>query len=492
MMIIEKIDQWGKVSPDHIAHRSGGKNMTYGQLIEQSNALASYISEQLKGDKAKSPVVVRGHKKSEMLVGFLAAAKSGHPYVPIDSSTPEERAEKVISSSNAGLVLTEEQIAEIVSSGTYDKNFKPVETSPSDPFYILFTSGSTGEPKGVVINQGNFESFYSWQIEEQHFIEQQEIFLNQAPFTFDVSGMDIYSALTTGSTLVSVTKEDIANPAGLHKMLQEADPTVWVSTPSFAQLCLMEKTFTKEALPNLRKFWFCGETLNSKIAMALFDRFPESEVWNTYGPTEAAVATSSVLITRDIAEKYPTLPIGYAKPNCELLVFDEHDQEVKQGESGQIIIVGDNVGPGYLGRPDLTEKAFFKVDGKPAYRTGDQGCCENGLMFFEGRIDNQIKLHGYRIELDDIESNLESIEGVLRAVVLLKTIDGPNDFLVAFLSDGNPKAQSEFERTKTLKKALAEKLPAYMVPKKFVFVQSFPMTAASGKADRKKLMASIN
>jgi len=164
---------------------------------------------------------------------------------------------------------------------------------------------------------------------------------------------------------------------------------------------------------------------------------------------------------------------------------------VKQGQSGQIIIVGDNVGPGYLGRPDLTEKAFFKVGGKSAYRTGDQGYCENGLMFFEGRIDNQIKLHGYRIELDDIEANLESVGGVLRAVVLLKTIDGPNDFLIAFLSDENPESQSEFERIKNLKKALAEKLPAYMVPKKFVFVESFPMTTTSGKADRKKLMASI-
>lgn len=491
-MIIEKIDKWGKVSPDHTAHISGGKSMTYGQLLEQSNKLAAYISEQLNGEKGKLPIVVRGHKRPEMLVGFLAAAKSGHPYVPIDSSTPEERAEKVIKSSNAGLVLTEEQIADIVSSEKYDINFKPVETSPSDPFYILFTSGSTGEPKGVVINQGNFESFYMWQIEEQGFAPQKEIFLNQAPFTFDVSGMDIYSALTMGNTLVSVTKEDIANPAQLHRMLQEANPTVWVSTPSFAQLCLMEKTFNEDALPDLRKFWFCGETLNSKTAMALFDRFTKSEVWNTYGPTEAAVATSSVQITKDIAEKYPTLPIGYAKPNCELLVFDEHDQKVKQGESGEIIIVGDNVGPGYLGRPDLTEKAFFKVDGKSAYRTGDQGYCENGLMFFEGRIDNQIKLHGYRIELDDIEANLESIRGVLRAVVLLKTNNGPNDFLVAFLSDENPESQSEFERIKNIKKALAEKLPAYMVPKKFVFVESFPMTATSGKADRKALMASIN
>ncbi|HEX8974717.1 MAG TPA: D-alanine--poly(phosphoribitol) ligase subunit DltA [Patescibacteria group bacterium] len=491
-MIIEKIDKWGMEIPNKIAHISGEKKLTYGELSKQSDILAAFIGEQLKDEEKKSPIAVRGHKKSEMLVGFLGAVKAGHPYVPIDSSIPEERAEKIIQSSKAGLVLNEEKIADIVAAGAGRALAEPIEMMPDDPFYILFTSGSTGEPKGVVITKRNLESFVSWMLEEQEFSEQKEVFLNQAPFSFDLSVMDVYPSLVTGGTLVSVTKDDIANPSKLHVALQNANPTVWVSTPSFAQLCLMEKTFGDSVLPNLRKFLFCGETLSPKTASDLLDRFSQCEIWNTYGPTEATVATSSIRITREIIDKFPSLPVGYPKSGCELRIYGENDRMLAAGESGEIIIVGDNVSPGYLGRPDLTERVFFMVEKMPAYRTGDQGYLKDGCLFFEGRMDNQIKLHGYRIELDDIAANLEVLSGIQRAVVMLKNVDGTNDFLVAFVGDENPEKQTEFERTKMLKKELSKKLPAYMIPKKIVFVPgSFPMTA-NGKVDRKILMASIN
>lgn len=492
MNIIEKIDKWGRLNPNGIAHRSGGKALTYGELLRKSDAVAAFIKEQLQDKEAKAPVAVHGHKESEMLIGFLGAVKSGHPYVPIDSSMPEERVEKIIRTSQAALVLDPEIIAEVADSDHFETKETPTVMMPDDPFYILFTSGSTGDPKGVVITRKNLESFVSWMIGEQKFLEQKEVFLNQAPFSFDLSVMDIYPCLVTGNTLVSITRDEVANPAQLHKTLQESGLTAWVSTPSFAQLCLAEKTFQKDKLPTLRKFLFCGETLTPKVAAMLLDRFGQSEIWNTYGPTEATVATSSIQITKEAAERYPSLPVGYPKPQCQIYICDKNDRPVESGISGQIIIAGDNVSPGYLGRPDLTEKSFFKSDDKPAYRTGDQGYMENGLLFFEGRMDNQVKLHGYRIELEDIEANLEMLSDIRSAAVMIKRNDGSDDYLVAFVSDENSAKQTEFERMKFLRKSLAEKVPSYMVPKKFVFITGhFPMTA-NGKKDRKALMASLN
>ncbi len=490
-MIIEKINYWGVQNPGHIAHRSGGKALTYGELLQRSNAVAAFIREQLQDKEPKVPVAIRGHKESEMLIGFLGAVKSGHPYVPIDSSMPEERVEKIIQTSGATLVLDVEKISEITNSRFSEASAPSTSIGPDDPFYILFTSGSTGDPKGVVITRNNLESFVSWMVEEQKFSEQKEVFLNQAPFSFDLSVMDIYPCLVTGNTLVSITRDDVSNPAQLHKTLQAADLTVWVSTPSFAQLCLMEKTFQKKILPKLRKFLFCGETLTSKTAAILLERFDQSEIWNTYGPTEATVATSSIKITKEIIERYPFLPVGYPKPQCNIYIYDEHDQPLESEKLGQIIISGDNVSPGYLGRPDLTARSFFKIGDLPAYRTGDQGYLENNLLFFKGRMDNQIKLHGYRIELGDIESNLETLPGIRSAAVIMRQNNGTDDYLIAFIVDENSNQQTEFERTRTLKKSLAEKVPGYMVPKKFVFMSGhFPMTT-NGKIDRKKLMASV-
>jgi len=489
-MVIEKIDYWGKHTPDRIAHRSEGKILTYGELLKRSNAGAAFLEKEL-GQESRLPVAVRGHKQSEMLIGFLAAVKSGHPYVPIDSSIPQERAEKIIHSSGACMVLDTEKIAAIVSSERSDEFGPSYAVRPNDPFYILFTSGSTGEPKGVVITRKNLESFISWTLEEQNFSEGNEVFLNQAPFSFDLSVMDIYPCLVTGGTLISITKDDITNPAQLYRTLENSGITVWVSTPSFAQLCLAEKTFGEEMLPNLKKFLFCGETLPPKVALELLDRFPESELWNTYGPTEATVATTSVRITKKNVERYPSLPVGYPKPGCNIYICDEYDRPLESGQSGQIIIAGDNVSPGYLGKTDLTARSFFEMNGQSAYRTGDQGYMKDDMLFFEKRMDKQIKLHGYRIELGDIESNLETLPGIRSAIVMLKENSGTDDFLVAFVIGESSGNETEFERIKILKIALAEKLPNYMIPRKFVFISDhFPMTA-NGKADRKLLMAKI-
>jgi D-alanine--poly(phosphoribitol) ligase subunit 1 len=321
---------------------------------------------------------------------------------------------------------------------------------------------------------------------EHRFAKAAETFLNVVPYSFDVSFMDTFVSLVTGGTVQSITKDDVANPRQLYRRLAESEVTTWVSTPSFAQMCLIEKTFAAAMLPRLRRFLFCGETLAPEIASQLLERFPHAEVWNTYGPTEATVATSSVRIDRNVLAKYSPLPIGYPMPGCRLLVLDDKGAEVPAGERGEIIIVGPNVSPGYLGRSDLTQKAFFTLDCQRAYRTGDWGRYRDGVLFFEGRMDNQIKLHGYRIELADVEANLRAVPNVRDAVVVPVVKQGAPESLAAFLILNERPPASEFQIASDLRTRLGERVPLYMVPRKIQFLTAFPMNA-NGKADRKKL-----
>jgi D-alanine--poly(phosphoribitol) ligase subunit 1 len=349
----------------------------------------------------------------------------------------------------------------------------------------MFTSGSTGDPKGVVITLGCLTSYLDWLLAEQAFAPGEH-FLNVVPYSFDVSVMDTYGALLSGGTVHSVTREDIANPKELYALLGAAGLTTWVSTPSFAQMCLVERSFGAGLLPGLRRFLFCGETLPPEVAGRLLDRFPAAEVWNTYGPTETTVAVTSLRIDRAVQDRHSPLPIGRPMPGSRIVVVDEAGRPVADGERGQIIIAGPSVSPGYLGRRDLTERAFFSLDGVRAYRTGDWGRYRDGLLFFEGRMDSQIKLHGYRIELADVEANLRALPAVRDAVVLPVLKQGAADALAAFVVLSGPPAGGEFQAASALRAGLAERLPAYMLPRRFVFLETFPMNA-NGKADRRRL-----
>jgi D-alanine--poly(phosphoribitol) ligase subunit 1 len=482
--IIDRIDHWGMATPDRAAFISGGRTLTYAELCHRSGALAARLAGSL---PEKAPVVVLGHKETELLVAYLGAIKSGRAYVPVDTAVPTQRIERIVAASGAPLTLAPEEVVGL-SGGPQTAPHRRLDLD--DHYYIMFTSGSTGEPKGVPITYGCLQSFLRWMLAEHPFEEGGEVFLNVVPYSFDVSLMDTYPALVTGGTVVSVTREDVANPRRLYPLLGGSGVTTWVSTPSFAQMCLVEPSFHRGLLPRLRRFLFCGETLAPEIASRLLDRFPDAEVWNTYGPTEATVATTSVRITREILERHSPLPIGYPMPGTRVVVMDEQRREVPPGERGEIVIAGPNVSPGYLNRPDLSEKAFFLLDGRRAYRTGDWGRCRDGLLFFEGRMDDQIKLHGYRIELADVEANLRSVAGVRDAVVLPVIKQGAVDSLAAFVILNERPPRPDFQLAAELKAQLTERLPAYMIPRKFSFVESFQMNL-NGKADRRKLAEAL-
>ena len=484
MNLIEQIDHWALAAPNAIAHISGDKRLTYGELRRRSDALAAHLTKRFGN---RSPIAVLGHREPEMLIAFLGAVKSGRPYVPLDTVLPQQRIDKILAISRPALLLMPEDVTELSSSAPL---VPATRVQRDDPFYILFTSGSTGEPKGVIITLGCLEHFVAWMLGEQKFVPLGETFLSTAPFSFDLSVMDLYCSLITGSTLFSISRDLVANPKMLYRALGNSGATTWVSTPSFAQMCLVEEKFAEGMLPRIRRFLFCGETLAAQTAARLVERFPRAQVWNMYGPTEATVATTSVRIDRSILEKYSALPVGRAMPGSDVFVVNRAGETLPANEQGEIVIAGPNVSLGYLGRPDLTEAVFFDHCGRRAYRTGDQGQFRDGFLFFEGRMDSQLKLSGYRIEPGDVEANLLALPSVREAVVTPVIKNGAAQSLAAFVVLSSQTERSHFELTQSLRRQLAERLPVYMLPRKFVFRDAFPLTA-NGKVDRARLAQSL-
>ncbi len=485
MNLIERIDRWAAVAPEATAHISNGRTLTYGELRRQSDALACYLTERLGEDRR--PIAVLGHREPEMLIAFLGAVKSGRPYVPLDTALPQQRIDKILETSRVALVLTPKDVLQF-SASQVRGSARRVQVD--EPFYILFTSGSTGEPKGVIITLASLEHFITWMLAEQRFTEFGEVFLNQAPFSFDLSVMDLYCSLATGGTLFSISRDLIANPKELYRALTSSGVTTWVSTPSFAQMCLVEDKFSDAILPRVRRFLFCGEALPPQTAAELLKRFPIAEVWNMYGPTEATVATTSIRIDAAILERYSPLPVGRAMPGSEIFIVNGKHELLPANQRGEIIIAGPNVSPGYLARPELTADAFFQYRGQRVYRTGDFGRFRDNLLFFEGRMDEQIKLSGYRIELGDVEANLRALAVVRDAVVIPVIKDGTAQSLAAFVVLAERDDASHFDLSHRLRNQLSERLPTYMLPRKFVFLDAFPMTA-NGKIDRASLAKSL-
>ena len=449
MNLIQRIDRWAAAAPEAIAHLSGDRTLTYGELRRRSDGLALHLAKRF-GDDHR-PIAVLGHREPEMLIAFLGSVKSGRPYVPIDTALPQTRIDQILASSRVAAILTPDEIRRF-SAGDLGGSTMPVKKN--NPFYVLFTSGSTGEPKGVIITLACLEYFISWLLAEQQFCKRAEVFLNQAPFSFDLSVMDLYCSLATGSTLFSISRDLIESPKKLYRALATSGITTWVSTPSFAQMCLVEDKFAEAMLPRVRRFLFCGETLAPQTAAQLLARFPQAQVWNMYGPTEATVATTSIHIDAAILEKYSTLPVGRVMPATKIFVVDQNGGELSENNRGEIIIAGPNVSPGYVGRPDLTARAFFEYRALRAYKTGDLGRFRDALLFFEGRIDEQIKLSGYRIELGDVEANLRALPAVRDAVVMPVIKNSAAQSLTAFVTLLARNETSDFKLAHNLRSEL--------------------------------------
>ena len=504
MQLLQSISNHAQLFPENVAFVSQDKELNYQDLWKSSDQLAVYIHNQ--SLEFQAPIMVYGHMEPEMLVAFLGCVKAGHPYIPVDISIPTERIIKIMESSHAEMIINVSNLPlmddiksiPVLNKSDFSRVLEPdcsidsrYWVKENDIFYIIYTSGSTGNPKGVQISVNNLQSFVDWMIDEFP-ITAGQTFLNQAPFSFDLSVMDLYPSLATGGKLFAITKEMIAKPKILFTELEKSHVQVWTSTPSFAQICLMDAAFSKEMIPELEVFLFCGEVLPNKTARQLLERFPNARIYNMYGPTEATVAVTMIEVTEDILDEYPTLPVGICKSDSKILIVNEDGELVQDGEKGEIIIVGPSVSKGYLGEKQLTEKSFFTHEGEMAYRTGDAGYKENDQLFYKGRLDFQIKLHGYRMELEEIEYHLDKSKYVKRAVTI--PINGGSDnkveYLLAVIVPTDHSFEKEYQLTSAIKKEMLGILPDYMIPRKFIYTNQLPITP-NGKIDRKSLKAEV-
>lgn len=494
--IIERIDQQ---AGNRLVYSDDQCQYTYQDLKEKSDHIAYYLAKYFPN---RAPVVVYGGLQFEMLAFFFGAVKSGHAYIPIESHTPSERIRLILQTAQPACILAVDDFDSSISPDMQVLSFNEVLQQPIDEtlalepvtkdenFYIIFTSGTTGVPKGVQISHDNLVSFVDWELKDFQ-LPNQPKFLSQAPYSFDLSVMSIYPALCSGGALMPLAKEIVDDFKALFAHLPKLGINVWVSTPSFVDICLMAPEFDGQHLQELTHFLFCGEELTKQTAQKLLDRFPNAKVFNTYGPTEATVAISQIQITQDIIDHSARLPIGYVKEDCRVVILDE-GKEQAVNEVGEIVIVGPSVSKGYMNNPEKTKEAFITYQGQPAYKTGDAGSLdENGLLHYNGRIDFQVKLHGFRMELEDIDHHLMKVSYVEKATVVPKYKDHKVQQLVAFVVAKENDFAKEFELTKAIKAELAQTVMDYMIPQRFVYVKELPRTA-NGKIDRKGLMNEVN
>lgn len=413
------------------------------------------------------PLVLHGHKEIDFVVAIYACLLNKIPFIPVDSIYPESRLNNICQLSKARFVYRS-------ATQTFEKQTdEEIELAEKDLAYIMFTSGTTGAPKGVQIGREAVFNLMKWMKDQLHLAEPN-IFMNQAPFAFDLSMYEIFGNLAYGGCIVMNSREAISNPATWIDFLAEQKISTWVSTPSFAMQQLLNPKCNHITLPSIKEFLFCGEKLGKPVVNMIFQKFPEARVINTYGPTEATVATTYVDITQTMLDAEEELPVGVAVLNSKLDIVDE-----------EIWISGNHVMRGYLNNEvENAKRLVVHSSDNRTYKTGDYGFEKDGMFYVQGRKDEQIKLNGYRIELSEIEEkilNLKAFSFDNAAVVALKRNTGAVLRLVCFYT------AKENVDPQAIKEALAENIPLYMMPSEFIHINDIPVST-NHKVDKKALL----
>lgn len=459
-------------APDAPAVTDPQGTLTWAQLLAETEQWMAQATAA--GATADVPLVISGHKESAFLVAILGCLRLGVPFVPVDVVNPEARIVRIGELVQAPLRF-DAQTRAFSATGLPGAALAQRELA-----YIMFTSGSTGDPKGVQIGRESVALFARW-IRDDVKPGPAPAFMDQMLFSFDFSLFNWAGALITGGCCVLCPREIIADKGAFARYLADTRVNVWASTPSFVRQQLLNPEFDAAHLPDLRMFVFGAESLTPTVAEALWQRFPDVRIVNSYGPTEATCSTTWVEIDPALRAAAPLpFPIGRAKPYADVFIDD-----------GEICMAGDHVMRGYLNRPDLNETRLFLHNGKRAYRSGDLGEIDaQGLVTFRGRRDDQIKMHGYRIELAEVDASLATLPGIRAgAAVALRRPDGVIVRMIGFVepeTSGPAGLHAVPDALADWKALLGQRLPPYMIPTELLVCHGFP-TTSSDKADRKQL-----
>lgn len=516
MLLHETVSLHAKRSPDNIAVVFKEESITYSQLEAQSNGLACML--QGIGCKRGDRIALLLPKSIPAVVAMLASLKAGCIYVPLDRTNPPVRLSNIIECCQPACVLAAESTATLLEAtlslcpgksqiriGRCDSNASAglygsfsfanlatmpasengnKSTRPEDPAHILFTSGSTGIPKGVTIIHQNVAAFLKWAA-GYFCMDQTDRISCHAPLHFDLSTFDIWGAFLVGAQLHLLPQETAALPKATADFIRQNKITHWLSVPSALRYMAESGALRFEDFPSLRRVLWAGEVFPTATLKYWMDRVPNAEFTNLYGPTETTVASSYYTVPRQVLEENAEVPIGKPCEGEDLLLLDDALRPVASGESGEIYIRGAGLSPGYWGEPARTESAFLThaFHGR-IYRTGDLARLgKDGLIYFLGRADSQIKSRGYRIELGEIETALRALTVLRDCAVVAVPSSG---FEGTTICCAYVPSRSETISGSDLRRLLGRTLPPYMLPAQWMDYQTLPLNS-NGKIDRSAL-----
>ncbi len=481
--------------PEKIALIYEDSEITYEDLNIQANKLAGFIRSEYKinpGDR----IGLILQKSDQMIMTILAVLKSGGTYVPIDINTPKLRKQEIIKDAGIKLLITESHFmfdafdfyqGPLFAIDVQNESYKdqsqgnPINISTSnDLAYIIYTSGSTGIPKGVAIEHRSICNTLLWR-KDFYQLDEKVVNLQLPSYVFDSSVEDIFSILISGGTLVIPKEELKIDPSYLEQVIKEKSVSHILVTPSLYHRFLEE---LPTAISTLKVVTVAGEACDKNLIYQHYKLAPDVQLYNEYGPTENSVCTTAGKL-----EPHDETHIGKPIDNVNMYVLNDKLELLSIGVRGELYISGDGLARGYWNRKALTEEKFVPNPFNPKqklYKTGDLGKLKsNGDFIYIGRKDNQIKLRGFRIEVNEIELALNKQEGINTAVVLLKRDEIGGDKLVAYYKSDITLNHNQ------LKSELSNNLPNYMVPSSFILVKEFPLTI-NGKLDHKSLLKLTN
>jgi amino acid adenylation domain-containing protein/non-ribosomal peptide synthase protein (TIGR01720 family) len=474
--------------PDAVAINDGDRAFTYGEVLARSNQLARFLLSQ--GLRTEQVVGISLPRSAEMVISLLAVLQAGGAFVPLDPQWPASRRESVITDARVALILGSGQenepgavAVDLDSWGFAEHSAEPAEVriAGAQLAYVMFTSGSTGRPKGAMIRHEAISERLLWQVHQILHFGPDDASLFKAPLSFDISVNEIFLPLVCGGRTVVVRSGGERDPHHLLATIARHRVTFVYLVSSMLDVLL---TIAGDGeLASLRHVWCGGEVLTPE----LYERFRtqlDIPMYHGYGPAEATIGVSHV-IYRGEAERLST-SIGRANPNTDLYVLDDRLRPCPAGVGGELYIGGFLLGRGYVNAPGLTASRFvanpFAQDGSRLYRTGDLArFAPDGSLDFLGRADNQVKIRGMRLELEDVEVALAEHPGVRHTCVVARKNSAGGNYLVGYVvpSDGNLTPDA-------VKQWATEHLVEYMVPAHVVVMSEFPLTP-NGKLDRRAL-----
>ena len=489
--IIKYFEKQVEKTPNNIALVFEKQTMTYRELNEKANSLAHYLREN--GVKNNTIVGIMVNRSFEMIIAILAVLKSSGGYIPIAPDYPDERIEYMLSDSNVEVLLTttnqikrikkDKKIIniEITNNKIYNQNKENLKniTKPEDLSYMIYTSGSTGKPKGVMLKQKNLTNFYNSMKEQIDYLKdnKQHKIISITTVSFDIFIFETIMSLTRGLTLYMTNENEQKSTIELEKIIKENQIEILQTTPSVMKTHLENQT-DSESLRSLKYIMLAGEPLSEKLVNKLKMRIPKIIIYNGYGPSETTIFSSIRNVT-DLKK----ITIGKPILNTQIYILNKNKKLLPQGIIGEIYISGDGVGKGYMNRKEQTEKSYLKNPFKEndiMYKTGDLGTFNNyGEILCYGRVDNQVKIRGLRIELSEIENQMLAIYNIKDCVVIKKEVN-EREALCAYYTQKGPVDEN------TIKTLLQNKLPQYMVPQYFINMKAMPYTP-NGKIDKKSL-----